>query len=193
MKSSIFQISNSKIWRISALKVYSKLNQKVIRIILSTYDKPSLNMQKKIGSNCPISRDIQLQNFQGRNPSNFWVANLENRWLHKFILTLSSLTPWQNKKGQTFVGMHRFWILFLQQAADKNLKKEFLKMVHPNKRLALLILTDLYLWNGRSLKLLLKIGVLISSQLGMPRGTPRTPFPEVPAIFSLPDSPRNRI
>ena len=30
-----------------------------------------------------LLRDIQLQNFQGRNPSNVWVANLENRWLHK--------------------------------------------------------------------------------------------------------------
>ena len=30
-------------------------------------------------------------------------------------------------------------------------------------------------------------------ELGMPRGTPRTPFPEVLAIFSLPDSPRDRI
>ena len=29
--------------------------------------------------------------------------------------------------------------------------------------------------------------------LGMLQGTPSTPFPEVPAIFSLPDSPRNRI
>ena len=30
-------------------------------------------------------------NFSGRNPSNFWVANLENRWLHKIILTLADL------------------------------------------------------------------------------------------------------
>ena len=29
----------------------------------------------------------------------------------------------QNKKRQTFVGMHRFLILFLQQAADRNFKK----------------------------------------------------------------------
>ena len=43
-----FQISNSKIWEITALKVYLKLNQKVVRITLSTYHKPSLNM-KKIG------------------------------------------------------------------------------------------------------------------------------------------------
>ena len=76
-----FPNCNSKIWRISALKVYFKLNQKVVLITLCTHGKPSLNMQ--------ISRDIQLQNFQGRNPSNFLVANLENWWLHKFILTLS--------------------------------------------------------------------------------------------------------
>ena len=37
------------------------------------------------------SRDIQLQNFQGRNPSNFWVGNLENKWLHKLVQTLSDL------------------------------------------------------------------------------------------------------
>ena len=47
-KSSNFQISNLKIWRISALKVYLKLKQKVVKIILSIYDKPSLNMQKKL-------------------------------------------------------------------------------------------------------------------------------------------------
>jgi hypothetical protein len=33
----------------------------------------------------------------------------------------------------------------------------------------------------------------LHSWLGMPQGTPRIPFPKVPAIFSLPDSPRNRI
>ena len=41
-----FQISNSRIWEITALKVYLMLNQKVVRITLSTYDKPSLNMPK---------------------------------------------------------------------------------------------------------------------------------------------------
>ena len=40
MKTSIFQISNSKILRISVLKVYLKLNQKLVRITLSTYYKP---------------------------------------------------------------------------------------------------------------------------------------------------------
>ena len=67
-----------------------KLNQKVVRVTLSTNDKPTLNMIKN-GSNCPIFRDIQLQTFQGRNPSNVWVANLENQWLHKFVLDLSDL------------------------------------------------------------------------------------------------------
>ena len=78
-------------WRISALKVYLKLNQKLVLITLSTHGKPSLNMKKKIWSNHPISRNILLQNSLGRNPPNFWVGNLENRWLHKFILTLSDL------------------------------------------------------------------------------------------------------
>ena len=87
MKSSIFQITNSKIWTISALKVFLKLNQTVVLITFSTHDKPSWNVQKILIK----SRDIQLQNFQGRNPSNFWVGNLENRCLHKFVLTLSDL------------------------------------------------------------------------------------------------------
>ena len=30
-----------------------------------------------------------------------------------------------------------------------------------------------------------------SFQVGMAQGTPRTPFPKVPGIFSLPNSPRN--
>ena len=34
---------------------------------------------QKIWSNCPISRDIQLQNFQGRNSYNIFVGNLENQ------------------------------------------------------------------------------------------------------------------
>ena len=64
MKSSIFQISNSKIWRISALKVYLQLNQKAARITLTKYDKPSLNMQKQIWANCPISIDFNLKTFR---------------------------------------------------------------------------------------------------------------------------------
>ena len=32
-------------------------------------------MQKN-GSNCPKPKDIQLQNFQGRNPSNVLITNL---------------------------------------------------------------------------------------------------------------------
>ena len=90
-KSSIFQISNSKIRRISALKVYLKLNQKVVRVTLSTNDKPSLNMQKKIGQIVLYLQIFNFKTFRARNPSNFGVANLENRWLYKFILTLSDL------------------------------------------------------------------------------------------------------
>ena len=41
-----------------------KLNQNLVLITLSTHGKPSLNMQKKIWSNHPIPRDIQLQKFQ---------------------------------------------------------------------------------------------------------------------------------
>jgi hypothetical protein len=35
--------------------------------------------------------DIQLQNFQGRNPHNIFVAKMENGWLHIFNLNLSEL------------------------------------------------------------------------------------------------------
>ena len=52
-----------------------KLIQKGVGTTLSACDKPSLNTYAKKYS---ISRDIQLQNFQGRNHSNFRVANLEN-------------------------------------------------------------------------------------------------------------------
>ena len=63
---------------ISALKGFLKCNHKVALITLNTHDKPSLNMQKKsLVKLSHISRDVQLQNFQGRTPSNFWVANLE--------------------------------------------------------------------------------------------------------------------
>ena len=66
MKSSFFQID---------LKLYLKVNQKVITIILSTYDKPSLNMQKQLDQIVLwLEIGIQLQNFKGRNPPNFWVA-----------------------------------------------------------------------------------------------------------------------
>ena len=56
MRSSIFQI-----WKISALKVYLKLNQKVVLITLSTHDKPSLNMQKKSGQ---IVLYLEIFNFK---------------------------------------------------------------------------------------------------------------------------------
>ena len=42
MKTSIFQISNSKILRISVLKVYLKLNQKLVRITLITFEDTGL-------------------------------------------------------------------------------------------------------------------------------------------------------
>ena len=42
-----------------------------------------------------IARDIQVQNFRDRNPSNFCVGNLENPRHHKFILTLSDFIGWQ--------------------------------------------------------------------------------------------------
>ena len=61
MESSIFQIINSKIRRISALKVYLKLNQKVVLKTLSTHDKPSLNMQKKSGQ---IVLYLEIFNFK---------------------------------------------------------------------------------------------------------------------------------
>ena len=46
-----------------------------------------LKYEKKIYSNCPISRDIQLQNFQGKHPSimalymssSFWLLGVESR------------------------------------------------------------------------------------------------------------------
>ena len=42
----IFQNTNSNVWRISALKVYLKLNQKLVLITFSTHEKPSWNVQK---------------------------------------------------------------------------------------------------------------------------------------------------
>ena len=54
------KLATQKNWRISAIKVYLKLNQKVMRPNLSTYDEASC---KENVSNCPIFRDIQLQTF----------------------------------------------------------------------------------------------------------------------------------
>ena len=50
-----------KIWRISALKVYLKLNQKVVLTDVSTHGKPSLNMQKKSGE---IVLYLEILNFK---------------------------------------------------------------------------------------------------------------------------------
>ena len=52
-----------------------------------------------------------------------------------------------------------------------------------------------YLWgtmNGTQFLWLYWFPASFDPGLGMPRGTLRTPFPEVPDNFSLPDSPRNR-
>ena len=55
------KLATQKFKRISALKVYLKLNQKVVGITLSTYDKPSLNMQKKSGQ---IVLYLEILNFK---------------------------------------------------------------------------------------------------------------------------------
>jgi hypothetical protein len=57
----------------SALKVYLKPNQKIVRITFSTYDKPSLKMQKNW-----VKLSYSTSKLSGHNLSNFWVANLEN-------------------------------------------------------------------------------------------------------------------
>ena len=65
MKSLIFQISNSKIWRISALKVYFKLNQKVVRKTLhmtNLFDMGQIVLYLKI-VNFKIFRGKILQIF----------------------------------------------------------------------------------------------------------------------------------
>ena len=43
--------------------------------------------------NYPVSSDLKLPliNFQGRNPSNFWLAFWEKRWPLRFILNLTDL------------------------------------------------------------------------------------------------------
>ena len=92
MKSYIFQITNSKIWRISALKVYLKLNHKVVLITLSTHGKPSLNMQKQSGQIVLCLDIFNFKTFRAEILQIFeLVIYLENWWLHKFILTLSDL------------------------------------------------------------------------------------------------------
>ena len=76
---------------------------------------------KKILSNCPNSRNISLQNFQGRNNSNFWVANLENRRLHEFILTLIDL--WNCtiviKYSTAFTVLHYHSLVLVLSAPNK--------------------------------------------------------------------------
>ena len=68
MKSPIFHFSNSKIWRISALKVHLKINQKLIIITLSTNGKSSLNLKKKSGQ---IILYLEIFNFKTFWPLRF--------------------------------------------------------------------------------------------------------------------------
>ena len=57
-----------------------------------------------------IYRDIQLQNFTARNPHDIFVGNLEIRWLHKFILTLSDLQKLEKNLVQLVEGEQRHGI-----------------------------------------------------------------------------------
>ena len=67
---------------ISALKVYLKLNQKLVRITLSTYDKPRLNMQKKMGS---IVLYLQIFNFKTFRAEIFQIFELLIWKINDFI------------------------------------------------------------------------------------------------------------
>ena len=81
MKPLSFQITDSKIWRISALKDY-------LSLIKNNENK------KKFGQIIlHLFRDIQFQNFRGRNPSNFEFLIWKNWWCHKLILNFSDLVP----------------------------------------------------------------------------------------------------
>ena len=84
MKTLIFQITISNIWRISALKVL-KLN---------------ISWYRTIWPDCFFIFKLDLPfvlyyfltkpqiNFLDRNPTNIWGGNLENRCPPKFILTI---------------------------------------------------------------------------------------------------------
>ena len=98
MKTSIFQNSNKNIVGISALKFcvafwelpgsfpgsFFGLPGDLLISVLNkeAYSKPKKASRKPQGSN---------KNFQGRNPYNIFVAILENRCHHKFILSLTDL------------------------------------------------------------------------------------------------------
>ena len=65
-----------------------------------------------------ISRDVQLQNFQGRTPSNFWVANLEiddfiySFWLYltfiKYLFYLNFRTDSKNRANSVELNL-KLW------------------------------------------------------------------------------------
>ena len=62
-----------------------------------------MSYAKKIWSNCPISRDIQLQNSQGKNPSimmlymssSFWLLGVES---YDFSHAEKERTPCKNEQ-----------------------------------------------------------------------------------------------
>ena len=88
MKSSIFQISNSKIWRISALKVYLKFYQQLVLITLSTHGKNSLNIQKKSGQIVLYLEVFNFKNFRAEILQIFelliWIIDdfINSFWLY---------------------------------------------------------------------------------------------------------------
>ena len=84
MKSLIFQISNWKIWRISALKVYLKLNQKVVGA-------------KKLGQ---IVLYIEIFNFKTVRAAILQIFELLiwkiNDFINSFRLYLPIRNDWEN-------------------------------------------------------------------------------------------------
>ena len=94
MKTSIFQNNKENIVTISALKSYvaslglpgnffgfpEDLESNIIN--KKANKKPQKASRKPPGS---------YKKFQGRNPHNIFIAILENRCLHKFILSLTDL------------------------------------------------------------------------------------------------------
>ena len=89
-----------------------------------------LNMQK-IESNWPISRDIQLQNFQGRNPSNFslviWKIDdiINSFWLY---LAFSSAHFTKTLKWGTFSQSHSMHLWLNAQIENSNLERTLTKV-----------------------------------------------------------------
>jgi hypothetical protein len=71
------------------------------------------------------------------------------RKLFNFILQITNLQiadaqkPRHNKKGQSFVVMLGFWMFFFEFTSAACCKKRHAKTEHHNKRLAILILSEL--------------------------------------------------